>query len=149
MSKIGQNDGNETALLHLGRGRWLAASRTYQERALEMFQSNNDGLKWSSKGVLTSKNQHPAHLMRLADGRILLSYGDRNTSPKEIVVRFSEDEGETWGTPRILATFLHDGGYPSSVQLADQTVVTAFYAAEVPSHQRYHMSVVRWRPTRQ
>lgn len=149
IGKIGTENLNETAILHMGDGRWLAAARTYRERAIEMFQSSDDGLKWSSKGVLTSKNQHPAHLLRLADGRILMSYADRAKAQKEILARFSEDEGETWGPPLVLATFTHDGGYPSSVQLADQTVVTAFYAASIPSHQRYHMGVVRWRPTRQ
>jgi hypothetical protein len=49
----------------------------------------------------------------------------------------------------LLATFTDDGGYPSSAQLADGMIVTAFYAASIPSHQRYHMGVVRWRSTHQ
>jgi hypothetical protein len=149
LSRMGQDDGNETALLHLGGGHWLAVSRTYRERALEVLHSDDDGVAWRSAGLLTARNQHPAHLLRVADGRILLSYADRAKTPKEVLARFSEDEGETWGPPRVLATYTGDGGYPSSAQLADQTVVTAFYAAAVPAHQRYHMGVVRWRPTRQ
>jgi hypothetical protein len=38
-----------------------------------------------------------------------------------------------------------DGGYPSSVQLKDGTIVTAYYCQRIPMHQRYHMGVVRWR----
>jgi len=37
-------------------------------------------------------------------------------------------------------------GYPASVQAADGTLVTAYYASSVPAHQRYHMGVVRWKP---
>jgi hypothetical protein len=38
-----------------------------------------------------------------------------------------------------------DGGYPSTVLLADGTFVTAYYCRGIPAHQRYHMGVVRWR----
>lgn len=120
VAKIGTVNGNETSLLHLGGGRWLAAQRTYKERALEMFHSCDNGLTWTSQGLLTSKNQHPAHMLRLADKRILLTYADRAKAEKEILTRFSADEGETWGPPQVLATFTDDGGYPSSAQLADE-----------------------------
>ena len=37
-----------------------------------------------------------------------------------------------------------DGGYPSSVQLKDGTIVTAYYANQIQAHRRYHMGVVHW-----
>ena len=41
-------------------------------------------------------------------------------------------------------TLLPDGSYPSSVQLADGTIVTAYYCQRIATHQRYHMGVVFW-----
>jgi hypothetical protein len=37
-----------------------------------------------------------------------------------------------------------DGGYPATVQLADGTLVTAYYCKGTPAHTRYHVGVVRW-----
>jgi hypothetical protein len=72
-----------------------------------------------------------------------------------VFARISRDEGLTWGAPRVLFNTTvrrantrpggTDGGYPSSVQLKDGTIVTAYYCQRIPMHQRYHMGVVRWR----
>ena len=65
-----------------------------------------------------------------------------------IGVRVSKD-GETWGPPSVIFNpgkeGAGDGTYPSTVQLADGTMVTAYYSSGVPAHARYHMGVVRWR----
>ena len=41
-----------------------------------------------------------------------------------------------------------DGGYPSSVQLSDGQVLTAYYASGIDGHARYHMGVVLWDPAK-
>lgn len=90
--------------------------------------------------------QHPASLLRLADGRILLTYGIREKGNHAIGVRLSADEGRTWGAASPIVTFPHarDSGYPSTVQLSDPTLVTAWYANGIPQHERFHMGVLRW-----
>ena len=90
--------------------------------------------------------QHPAHLLKLSDGRILLVYGRRTPGEYDICARISTDNGETWDAPKILADLedAADGGYPSSVQIQDGTIVTAYYCKGVSTHMRYHMGVVRW-----
>ena len=45
-----------------------------------------------------------------------------------------------------MADFQNDGGYPSSVQLPDGPVLTAYYARRVEGHDRYHMGAVVWDP---
>ena len=77
---------------------------------------------------------------------ILLAYGMRTPGHFGVGVRLSDDEGTTWTPPRMLVQ-LEDGtdvGYPSSVQLEDGTIVTAYYCSRIATHQRYHMGVVRW-----
>ena len=76
---------------------------------------------------------------------MLLSYGNR-LDPKGVDVRFSSDEGATWSEPLRVVDFLLDGGYPSSVQLPNGRVLTAYYARRIEGHDRYHMGVVVWDP---
>ena len=133
---------NETALLHIGKGEWLAAARAPD---LGLYRSEDDARTWNFVGTVTEPGELPRHLLQLRDGRILLSYGDR-TQNKGIEVRLSSNGGRTWGEPLRLCEFKGDGGYPSSVQLPNGNVVTAYYASAVEGHPRYHMGVVLWDP---
>lgn len=137
---------NETALLCIDGQRLVAAGRTRKERNLELYASDHFGETWTHRGALTLGNQHPAHLLLLNDGR-LLTYGMRNKGFYGIGARFSRDFGVSWEYPIHLIDFeiATDGGYPSSVQLDDGTIVTAYYSDKVPFHHRYHMGVARWR----
>jgi hypothetical protein len=60
--------------------------------------------------------------------------------------RWSNDGGQTWEPPVVLVDLedATDVGYPASVQVADGTVVTAYYCNGIPTHQRYHMGVLRY-----
>ena len=127
---------NETATLHLGGGVWLAAARG---NGLGLYRSEDDGKTWKLQENITGPSQHPGHLLRLKDGQILLTYGNR--ADHRIDVRFSKDEGKTWSDPLALADFQTDGGYPSSVERKDGKIVTAYYS----SKPRYAMRVVIWK----
>ena len=80
------------------------------------------------------------------DGRLLLSSGNRTGDGKRVEVRFSRDEGQTWGDPIRVVDFQGDRGYPSSVQLADGQVLTAYDARRIEGYASYHMGVVVWGP---
>jgi len=135
---------NEPALLHLGGGRWLLAARL---DGLDLYASDDDGRSWTLQETLTGARQHPGHLLRLRDGSVLLSYGNRQ-EPRGVDVRVSRDAGATWSAPRRVVGFAGDGGYPSSVQLADGCILTAYYARAIADHDRYHMGVVVWADAR-
>ena len=144
---IAANTLTETTLLSLDPAHLLAAARTTEDQHTRIYRSDDAGQTWDDQGPVTTMNQHPAHLLRIADGRILLVYGIRNTSQHGVGARLSDDEGKTWDNPRILVDLDNphvDCGYPASAQLDDGTIVTAYYAAATPAHQRYHMGVVRW-----
>jgi len=143
---IGAGDYNETAVLRLRADRWLAAARTARDGHLELFTSADEGRTWNDAAPLTLPSQHPGHLLRLADGRIVLTYGIREPNHQGIGARVSDDEGRTWKAPTRLVELegTTDGGYPATVQLPDRTLVTAYYSNGIPQHRRYHMGVVRW-----
>ena len=141
---------NETTVFHLGGKRWMAAARQEDDRAMDLFRSNDDGETWEGPQRVTGYHELNAHLTRLKDGRLLLSYGNRSereNGPFGVLAKLSSDEGETWSTPiRLLHSVARDCGYPSSVQRPDGAVVTAYYSAGVANHSRYHMGTVIWTP---
>jgi hypothetical protein len=140
--------GNETAILHLGSGKWLAASRMFERPGethhIELFTSEDDAKTWRRRGPLTLPGQITGHLARLSDGRVLLSYGNRNQDNFGVDARLSSDGGLRWGAPRRIAVTEHsDCGYPSSAQLPGGEIVTVYYTRVSPGHF-YEMRVARW-----
>ncbi len=70
----------------------------------------------------------PSHLLRLADGRLLMTYGHRRP-PFGNQARVSDDHGRTWSEPMVISGDGPGGdlGYPSTVQLADGGLLTVWY----------------------
>lgn len=70
----------------------------------------------------------PSHLLRLRDGRILMSYGHRR-KPFGNQARISADDGATWSDPLTISDDGAGGdlGYPSTVECADGSLLTVWY----------------------
>ena len=88
----------------------------------------------------------PSHLLRLADGRLLMSYGHRRP-PFGNQVRISSDAGASWSSPLILSGDGAGGdlGYPSTVEV-DDGLVTAWYERLKQSPMAV-LRMARWRVT--
>ena len=145
---IGPGRYSETPILCLDERRWLAGGREQADGHVDLVVSEDGGRAWERRGDLTLPGQHPADLVGLRDGRIVAVYGLRNRGLYGVAARASEDEGRTWGAPVLLVDLedTSDGGYPSSVQMEDGTMVTAYYSDGIPAHRGWHMGVVRWTP---
>lgn len=90
-------------------------------------ESKDGGKTWSvphSIGVWGL----PSHLLRLRDGRLLMTYGHRRV-PFGNQARVSQDHGQTWSEAIPLSTDGKGGdlGYPSTVELEDGTLLTIWY----------------------
>jgi len=70
----------------------------------------------------------PSHLLKLKDGRLVMTYGYRR-APYGNQARVSADHGRTWSAPLTISADGegHDLGYPSTVELADGTLLTVWY----------------------
>ena len=137
---------NETSILYLGDGKLIALARTAEKQRLRLYKSWDMGKNWTYLEDLGLQNQIPAALTKLNDGRILAVYGSR-LNQKSIMYRTGDEKGEEWSAPNVLVVLEKTGdmGYPSSVQLGDGTIVTAYYADGIDQHTRYHCGVVRWK----
>ena len=126
----GRVDFWEPAMIRLPDGKLLSMVRTLgADGYFYQAFSNDDG--WTWEGVQrTPIWGQPAHLLRLRSGRILCSYGYRR-QPFGARAVLSEDDGETWDMDNeivIRGDGLHrDLGYPASIQLNDDRVLTVYY----------------------
>ena len=91
---------------------------------------STDGGKTFTPFTMTSFEGAPPHILKLKNGKLVLTYS-RRIMPKKICARISEDNGYTWGEEYSLIDLSDyvDMGYPSSVELDDGTILTAYYAS--------------------
>jgi len=136
---------NETAIHKVKGGAWIAAARRWKDgQAMDLFRSEDDGRSWEMSGEITEAKKHPGHLTRLESGNLLLTYGNR--VEHGVAMKISSDEGRTWSAEKQLLNLdKGDVGYPSSVQMENGNIVTAYYSSGIASHNRYHMGAVIWK----
>ncbi len=133
---------NETAILTLKSGKMISLLRHNDRDLLNLWlsSSTDDGYTWSEPKQLTGKFQHPADLIELASGGVLLTFGYR-MSPFGIRAVLSRDQGESWDFERMVVLTADanssDCGYPSSVQLEDGSIYTAYYADSSSGRFKY------------
>lgn len=162
VGKTGQY--NETTWHRLANGDLYAVARTYDDAHLDGWRSKDQGATWTFEQALTLPAQHPADVITLRDGRLLLTYGVRNEGLRAIFVRIGDATATKWGAPICIVNLedstdlqvdeisrlynpgrpSSDGGYPSTVETPDGVLVTAYYCKGIPAHRRYHVGVVRW-----
>jgi hypothetical protein len=136
--------------VRLGRGELLTAIRYFDGTKgwLDTYRTLDDGLSWrfDSRPAPDLGEGNPASMIRLADGRVCLTYGYRAKS-NGIRARMSSDGGHSWGKEIVLRD---DGGgrdlgYPRSVQRKDGKVVTVYYFHDQPKSDRYIAATI-WDP---
>lgn len=90
-------------------------------------ESKDGGKTWSEPHSIGVWGL-PSHLLRLRDGRLLMTYGHRR-KPFGNQARISSDNGQTWSEAMILSGdgIGGDLGYPSTVELADGTLLSVWY----------------------
>lgn len=90
-------------------------------------ESSDGGKTWTEPHAIGVWGL-PSHLLRLRDGRLLMSYGHRR-KPFGNQVRLSEDSGKSWSQPMVISGdgIGGDLGYPSTAELDDGSLVTVWY----------------------
>lgn len=128
---------DEANIVQLRDGKYVAAIRAedYANPSVTLctfLSYSDDGINFTkaekAEGVLGA----PPHLLELSNGALLMTYGYRGGDPNDerygIRARVSYDGGQTWDEEILLSeSFTPDLGYPSTVELDDGTLITAYY----------------------
>jgi hypothetical protein len=136
---------SDEGLLSIIRRRGLVDGR--REYWIEGFVSPDNGHKWYLLAEPRLDNHgNPPHMIRLKDGRLVLTYGYR-ARPYGIRAVISKDNGRSWSDEIVLRD---DGGswdlgYPRMVQRADGKCVTVYYFNERGRNERF-IAYTLWDP---
>lgn len=138
-SRVRQQENNKTE-----RG----ADNKENGRYIDSWLSKDYGKTWEflGKPVDDLGEGNPPSLIKLADGRLCLTYGYR-AEPYGIFAKISNDNGRTWSEQ---ITIRDDGsgrdmGYVRSVQRPDGKVVTIYYFMDKQKPERYIAASI-WNP---
>lgn len=108
-------------------------------------ESSDGGKTWSvphSIGVWGL----PSHLLRLRNGRLLMTYGHRRP-PFGNQARISDDAGKTWSEAMLISGDGDAGdlGYPSTVEFDDGSLLSVWYE-RLKGNERAVLRQARWIP---
>ena len=140
-------DYHELHAVETADGRLLVQIRNHnQANRHETLQceSRDGGRTWTEPHSIGVWG-YPSHLLRLRDGRLLMSYGHRR-KPLGVQARISIDHGETWGEPLVITADGHssDLGYPATVETAPGVFVTVWYE-KLKESGAARLRQARWR----
>ena len=106
-------------------------------------ESEDGGKTWTVPHSIDVPG-YPSHLLRLHDGRLLMTYGYRR-NPYGNQARISDDQGHGWSAPMPISGDGASGdlGYPSTVELANGSLVTVWYEL-LSASPRAVLRMARW-----
>ncbi len=122
--------------LRLSESELLTTIRTRTEggqNLISSYRSMDNGQTWErlqNPAPDTGTGGSPPALTLLKDGRLALGYIHRSEYGSRLHVRFSDDDGETWGDEITLRSgdgASRDAGYPRITQRADGKLVMVYY----------------------
>jgi len=93
-----------------------------------LMESQDAGLHWSEPRRLLNYSEVHAHLLKLADGRILCAYASYHL-PFGVFAILSEDNGQTWDYDhpiQLTNSMSMYTGWPTSLQMPDGTILTSY-----------------------
>lgn len=122
--------------LRLSKSELLTTIRTRTKDGsnfISGYKSTDNGKTWTrlkNPAPDTGRGGSPPALAQLKDGRLALGYINRSDYGSRVHVRFSDDNGETWGDEVTLRSgdgANRDSGYPRLTQRADGKLVMVYY----------------------
>ena len=140
---------DEPHVLELPNGNLLAAFRIEGEKPFTVgLCLSEDGGKTWGEVYPTGISGSPPHLMMHSSGALICSFGRREAPCGERAI-VSYDLGRTWDAEYVLCTAKNekdgDLGYPSTVELSDGSLLTAYYQ-KYEDDAKCSILYTKWRP---
>jgi hypothetical protein len=138
------------ASVRVGPRELLTALRHHEnnKRWIDTYRSRDDGRTWEEAGIAVADTGegNPAAMLKLKDGRLFLTYGDRKP-PFCMKAKLSDDNGRHWGPEIVLRSGggCRDIGYPRAAERPDGKVVVLYYFTDAPQADRYVAATI-WDP---
>ena len=118
-------------LLYAGKQLWT------DDKKIGVCESKDDGQTWQWLAGIPARNgdepvkgYHELHAVEAGDGTIIAHIRNHNKANSGWTLQTeSKDGGKTWGEPIIISSDGLNGdlGYPSTVELADGSLLTVWY----------------------
>ena len=126
---------------------WPCADGSEDADHMMLMRSADDGRTWSEPWDFLDYSRPHAELLVLDDGRLLACYANYFL-PFGVAAVISNDNGKTWSTDRPIylaySTRCYTG-WPTSVQLADGSILTMVAASAYAGSQDFtRAETVRW-----
>ncbi len=83
----------------------------YGDRQVRVALSDNGGQSWRLSEPVPGANRLSGAIVELADSRLMMVLGHSNTTPRNRLVTFSSDGGETWTSPANLSSTVNTGDF--------------------------------------
>lgn len=109
----------------------LDENGAWQKKTNMLRSESRDGGKTWTPMRRMEIDGFPPHILRLMDGRLLCSYANRTPGRVGVYACFSSDDGRTFDVAhetRLFSSGDNDLGYATTVENADGTFLTVFYA---------------------
>jgi hypothetical protein len=119
---------------------------------IELYRSDDNTATWQFAGKPVPNtgdhNGNPPCLVRLRDGRLVITYGFRS-APYGIRARISSDNAKTWSDeiPLRIDGGTWDLGYTRTVQRPDGKLLTVYYFNTAKDRERFIGATI-WDPDR-
>ena len=112
-----------------------------------LYAESRDGGRTWSRLKETDVDGYPPHVLRLRDGRVLLTYARRKEGRMGEFAVISSDDGFTWDVANELVLQRDDNpdlGYATTAELDDGALLTVFYR-HLGLHTPAVIQAVKWR----
>jgi len=137
---VGPDGFHEPHVVETSDGKLVGMIRHHGEpgdRVLWQTESEDGGKTWTQTRP-TKIWGLPPFLIRLRDGRLLLTYGHRREAYGQRAC-ISDDGGKTWDYENeiLIRDDAPNGdlGYPASIQMDDETILTIYYQIDKPGEK--------------
>lgn len=108
---ISSNAGHGIQITKGGNKNRILMPLTYSTNSIRVAISDDEGANWRLSEKINRNNVQYGSIVELADGRLMMIMGHTSNTPRNKLISYSEDGGETWTAPVNISSDVNTGDY--------------------------------------